>query len=264
MKAAYVGIDMLYPALPALADAGCEIMRVFTCETDNVTEFNTQVCGFARSRGIPLQSSRMTRDDLDALAAQGCELMLCGGYYYRLPVRNDLYMVNIHPALLPVGRGAWPMPVTILRGLAESGVTMHKITAGLDQGDVLLSRRVEVAPRENLRTLTDKMCALLPEMVYSLVGDLPALWENAVPQDHAKAEYWPCPGEADWTIRESMSPTEADRILRAFYGYEVIYERAGERWELIGAYLADRPAAGCFSLPFGDTTVCAVKARRID
>ena len=48
MKAAYVGIDLLYPALPALADTGCEILRVFTCETDNVTEFNTQV---STSRG---------------------------------------------------------------------------------------------------------------------------------------------------------------------------------------------------------------------
>lgn len=41
---AYVGIDALYPALPALAEAGCEIGWVFSCETDNVTEFNLQVC----------------------------------------------------------------------------------------------------------------------------------------------------------------------------------------------------------------------------
>ena len=263
MKAAYVGIDLLYPALPALADAGCEIMRVFTCETDNVTEFNTQVCEFAQRRGIPLQSARMTPADLDALAAQGCELLLCGGYYYRLPVRNDIYMVNIHPALLPVGRGAWPMPVTILRGLNESGVTFHKMTAGLDEGDVLLQERVPVAPDENLQTLTEKQRGLLPGMVKKLMGDLPGLWQSAAPQDAALAEYWACPQEPDWTVREEMPFTDIDRILRAFYGYEVLCERGDERWELIWARLADAPEEGMFSLPFGDRVINAKRARRI-
>ena len=79
MKAAYVGIDLLAAALPALESTGCEILRIFTCETDNVTEFNTQVCAFARSRGLPLQKTRMTAADLAALRDEGCELLLCGG-----------------------------------------------------------------------------------------------------------------------------------------------------------------------------------------
>ena len=263
MKAAYAGIDLLYPALPALADAGCEIIRVFTCETDNLTEFNTRVCGFARKRGIPLQSTRMTEADLNMLVSQGCDLFLCGGYYFRLPVRDDLYMVNIHPSPLPVGRGAWPMPVTILRGLRESGVTMHRITAALDEGDILLSQRIRVASDENLYTLTEKICAMVPDMVRKLIADLPSLWEHATPQDRSRAEYWPCPKVRDWTVRADMSPAEADRILRAFYGYEVIYEHGAERWELIRAYLSDEPETDCFSLPFGDKTICAGRARRI-
>lgn len=263
MKAAYVGIDMLFPALPALADAGCEIIRVFTCETDNVTEFNTQVCAFARERNIPLETRRMTPADLEALVRQGCELLLCGGYYYRLPVREDLYMVNIHPALLPRGRGPWPMPVAILRGIGESGVTFHKITAGLDEGDMLLRERVDVSEEENLVTLTDKLRELLPSMVRQLIADLPTLWQNAVPQDGAQAEYWPCPREDDWTVGEEMPFDRIDRVLRAFYGYEVIYERDGARWELIEATLADAPGEDLFALPCRDRFIRAKRARRI-
>lgn len=264
MKAAYVGIDLLAAALPALESTGCEILRIFTCETDNVTEFNTQVCAFARSRGLPLQKTRMTAADLAALRDEGCELLLCGGYYHRLPVRDDLYMVNIHPALLPVGRGAWPMPVTILRRLPESGVTMHKITAGLDEGDILLQEGVAVAPDENLETLTAKQQALLPAMVTRLIAELPQLWENAIPQDAARAEYWPCPAEADWTVREGTPAEEIDRVLRAFYGYEIIYETAsGERWELISARLTDRPEQGLHCFPCAERFITAAKARRI-
>ncbi len=263
MKAAYVGIDLLFPALPALADAGCEILRVLTCETDNVTEFNTRVCAFARERGIPLQTRRMTAQDLAELKSLGCELVLCGGYYHRLPVREDMYMVNIHPALLPVGRGAWPMPVTILRGLTESGVTFHRLTAGMDAGAVLLQERIAVSPEDDLRTLTEKQRALLPGMVRNLAGSLPELWRNAQPQEESRAEYWPCPEEKDWTVREGMSPAEADRILRAFYGYEIVYDRGGERWELTAARLTDAQEEGLFCLPCGTKYICAERARRL-
>ena len=105
MKAAYIGIDFLFPALPALAGCGCEIMKIFSCETDNVTEFNTRVCGYAREHGIPLQLERIRKSDLEELAGQGCELVVCAGYYYKIPVPEGMRIVNIHPSYLPSGRG---------------------------------------------------------------------------------------------------------------------------------------------------------------
>ena len=42
MKIAYLGYDVLYPCLLALESAGCTVMELFTCKTDNVYEFNTK------------------------------------------------------------------------------------------------------------------------------------------------------------------------------------------------------------------------------
>ena len=179
MKIAYVGIDALYPALPALAEAGCEIGWVFSCETDNVTEFNLQVCDFARKRGIPLRLERICRQDVERLLDGGCEALICGGYYHRLPVDSRLRMVNIHPSLLPVGRGAWPLPVTILRGLRESGVSVHRVTEGFDEGPVLLQERIELGPREDLESLTAKLQALLPGLMRRLAADFDSLYSSA-------------------------------------------------------------------------------------
>lgn len=107
MKIAYIGIDALYPALPALAQAGGEIAEVFTCETDNVTEFNLRVRAFAGERGLPLTIGRVTQADLERLKAAGCEAAVCGGYYHRLPVDPALPIVNIPPpfSLWAGGRG---------------------------------------------------------------------------------------------------------------------------------------------------------------
>ena len=115
MKAACVGIDILYPVLISLYETECEIVKVFTCKTDNITEFNTKTVSFAKEHNIPIQMERITQDDLYDLVAMGCNFVLVGGYYHVIPVIEELRIVNTHPAYLPIGRGAWPMPLTIIK-----------------------------------------------------------------------------------------------------------------------------------------------------
>ena len=90
MKAAYIGIDILYPALTSLYDTGCEILKIFTCKTDNVTEFNTQTTAFAGEHSIPLQTDRIKREDLYKLHEMGCDFVLVGGYYHIIPVIEEM------------------------------------------------------------------------------------------------------------------------------------------------------------------------------
>lgn len=231
MKIAYIGIDLLYPALPALEEAGCEIAEIFTCATDNETEFNLQITAFAKERNIPYTTERMTGSDIARLKQKGCEMAVCGGYYYRLPVDPDFPIINIHPALLPVGRGAWPMPLVILRGMTETGITLHRVAPGFDEGDILLQETVAVSPEDDLESLTAKLTAPLPAMMKTLVSDFDALLANARPQ--GEGEYWPCPDERDYPITPDTPYAEADLILRAFYGYRCIYQRDGETLALI-------------------------------
>ena len=122
------------------------------------------------------------RRDIDALAAAGCELLISAGYYYRIPVDSRLPMLNIHPSLLPYGRGAWPMPLAILDRLSESGVTIHKTEESFDTGDILLQTRFDLADDETLESFMRKVNSRLPEMMDALTADFSALWENARPQ----------------------------------------------------------------------------------
>lgn len=237
MKAAYIGIDILYPVLTSLFDTGCEIVKIFTCRTDNVTEFNTKTVEFAKGHDIPLQMERIRKEDLYALVDMGCDFVLVGGYYHVVPVIPELRIVNTHPAYLPCGRGAWPMPVTILKGLKESGVTMHRMVQALDEGDIILQEKIPVYPEtDDLVTLTKRLWSVIPGMVSRLVSDFDNLWNSAYPQTGA-AEYWEMPTEEDYTITDEYSFEKADLILRAFFSYECFYidTRSNEKFELIGA-----------------------------
>lgn len=232
MKIAYLGIDLLLPVLQALLDGGCVILKVFTSKTDNVTEFNTRVIQTAKEQGIPYTDQMITKEDLGALSEAGCSLLICAGYYDRIPLTEAFPMVNFHPSPLPLGRGAWPMPWIILKEIVVGGITVHKMVDKLDAGDILLQEIFYVEPAETLATYMDKVAVLIPGMVKRLLKNLPLLLEKARPQ--GESTYWPTPTPEQWTVREEMSAAEADRILRAFYGYECLYEGEGRLTELIG------------------------------
>lgn len=246
MKIAYIGIDLFYIALETLFSLGCEITEIFTCETDNKTEFNIKVIDFAKKHHIPCTKQRITREDINRLKKSGCNAAVCAGYYYKIPVDCDFPIVNIHPSLLPVGRGSWPMPQTILRGFKNSGVTIHKIAEDFDTGDILLQREFKLGENETLVGFMEKVYALLPGMLKNLIKNFDELYTGAVPQ--GTGEYWDAPTEKDFTITPDMTADEADLILRAFSGYECIYKAGDQKYILLGGRLVRCP--NCNEKPF--------------
>lgn len=233
MKIAYLGIDLLKEALQTVLEENCEVMRLFSCKTDNITEFNTGVLRMAEQAGIAYTLERITKEDLDTLAAQGCELLLCAGYYHRVPVTDAFPMINLHPAPLPRYRGAWPMPVLLRRGEREGGICLHKMGADFDTGDIVLERTFPLERQDTLADYMRKAKALIPSMVRELLRNLPELLAHARPQ--GAGAYVPCPKQADWTVNSRMDVATADAVLRAFYGYECIYETRDQSFEMIGA-----------------------------
>lgn len=261
MKIAYAGIDLFYPALEALTGSGCEIIKIYTCETDNETEFNVRVIATAKQHKIPYTTARIRMEDISWLKSQGCEALICAGYYYRIPVDQDLYMVNIHPSLLPVGRGSWPMPQTILQELPESGVTIHKMAKQFDTGDILLQESFPVAKDETLETFMAKIHRLLPGMVLRLLADFESLYANARPQ--GPGEYWKAPKEKDWTVDDSMDMEQIDKILRAFYGYDCIYKTGNKTYRLLRARTAVNKEGDGIYLPLNDGYIKADYAEEL-
>lgn len=246
MKIAYLGYDVLYDCLPALERAGCTIVEIFTCPTDNRFEFNSRIRAFAKKRNIPCSLRAISPQDLCRLREDGCRAVFCAGYFFKVPVDDRIAMVNIHPSLLPQGRGAWPMPVQILRGMAYGGVTLHKMTAEWDAGDILLQQSFPIEPDDDLETVTAKVCSTASELCVQAAAQFDALFRSARPQ--GEGEYWPCPQKADCTITEQTVPEQIDRILRAFYGFDC-YLRTAETEHMI---VRGRFSSQVHSRRFGD------------
>ncbi len=233
MKIAYAGFDMLFPLLSSLHQNGCEVVKIFSNKVDNVTEHNYDVTDFANTHKIPITFDKITLDDLKDLKDSGVDALFCAAYYYRVPILQGFKMINLHPSLLPTGRGAWPTAYAILNDIPQSGLTFHKMEEGFDEGDILLQKGIDISENETHSSLMKKIYSLIPDMTKELLCQFDYYYENAKPQQDG--EYWDCPDESDYVITKNTEFETASRILRAFDGFYTIYNDGEKDHRLLNA-----------------------------
>src|SRR5260370_1312344 len=70
--------------------------------------------------------------------------------------------LNLHASLLPRWRGAAPIQAAVAAGDHETGVTVMYMDEGLDTGDILLQRKIDISPTETGATLHDRLPQIPP------------------------------------------------------------------------------------------------------
>ncbi len=223
MKVAYCGIDIFADCLREFQKVNAEVVKIFAYASDPFDSIN-EVSAFAEENNIPLSKTPIKDSDIDELSEMNVELLVVAGYAAKIPVTDKFMQVNIHPAMLPQGRGPWPMPVNILRGVS-SGITLHKITDKFDEGDIILQKEVSLAENENLETLTGKLQKQAASVLSDFLAAPKVLWDKALPQ--IDGTYWNEPDDCERLLDAKVSLNDAERIMRAFYGYGVLYDFDG-------------------------------------
>ncbi|KQR94886.1 phosphoribosylglycinamide formyltransferase [Chryseobacterium sp. Leaf180] len=71
-------------------------------------------------------------------------------------------IINIHPALLPKfgGKGMWGHHVheaVIAAGEKESGATVHYVTSGIDEGEIILQKSFKITENDTAETVAEKV-----------------------------------------------------------------------------------------------------------
>lgn len=214
-KAVYLGMDVLYECLILLEKRGYDVVQIFTMKDDDYDR-TIRIQNYAKEHGIPCSTEKMTKEELTRLEMNGVELMVVAGYLWKLPISQSIRQVNIHPAYLPVGRGSWPMPVAILKGL-DSGVTLHKLSEGLDEGDILLQEKIELGEQDHLESLLIRIRKAAETLLGQFLDNPDEIWNCARPQEDG--EYWKEPDDTQRTFSLQDDHKRISTILRAFYGY---------------------------------------------
>ena len=247
-KIIYFGLDALICCLRFIKQCDFEIAKIFTFPDDDYDKTEA-ISAFAKENNISVSYSKPTADELQALCDEGVSLMIVGGYPWKIPVIESMYQINIHPSLLPNGRGPWPMPTAILRGI-DSGVTLHKLTDKIDEGDIILQETIPFDPDDNLVTLTEKIGAVACRLLDVFLSNADELWENAKPQ--TEGEYWSEPEDSERTFELTERVETIEKILRAFYGYGALTKIYGVPVKIIEGEVSDHPSAEYLSIKIGE------------
>ncbi len=217
MKIAYCGYDFFSAALGALLEAGQDVYRVFTVPCDNLVDHNRYIYDLCREYQLPVSEDRIDENLIQQLEEEGCELLITAAYHYKIPdlSTTSIKGLNIHPTLLPEGRGVMPLPWTILNKLKQSGITIHKLTQDFDEGDILRQQSFPVTDHDNLESLSAKSQLMAKEVLLDVMSDFDRYWRDAWSQGDG-GSVWPRPGKEQRTLDWHKPVAELDRICRAF------------------------------------------------
>lgn len=124
---------------------------------------SSPVKSVADAAGLPvLQPERIRRPESVArLRELSPDLIVVAAYAHILTpeiLEIPRYgCINVHASLLPRWRGASPISAAILAGDQETGITLMRMDAGLDTGDILAQTRLSIIPDETTETLTARL-----------------------------------------------------------------------------------------------------------
>ena len=231
MRIAYCGYDFFYTCLDGLLEEGHELVELFTWPTDNEYDFNEQVLRIAQSKKARITLSPINKVDLVRLHDSRVDLLISAAYPYKIPDWTPFlrYALNVHPSLLPEGRGPWPLPWVIIKDLPESGVTIHEINQSWDGGDIIAQEKFSVSATETLESLSLRCQMVAERLTRRTVGGIEGFWAKKEKQN-GPGSYWKMPKATDRTIDWNESVETIERLVRAFSKFEAFLYINGTRY----------------------------------
>ena len=150
--------------------------------------------------------------------------------------------INLHASLLPKYRGAAPIQWSLIRGESVTGVTTMRIDVGLDTGDILLKREVEIADHDTSETLSERLSQVGAELIIETLRRLERGDLAAQPQDHAQATLAPILKKEDGRIDWNLAALEIWNRIRGLRPWPGAYTRF--RGKQLHIWAACRPDVG--------------------
>jgi methionyl-tRNA formyltransferase len=150
--------------------------------------------------------------------APACIVIIAYGQIIPARLLNipKLGWINLHASLLPKYRGAAPINWAIVNGETGTGVTTMRIDAGMDTGEMLLQREIEIGANETAPELTVRLSELGGPLMAETLRGLAAGAIIPKAQKHEQATNAPILKKEDGRISWNQPAAEIYNRMRGF------------------------------------------------
>ena len=251
MRIVFIGTGEIgAPTLRALLNAGHEVAAVVTQPDKPVGREQRieppPIKKEIATTGIPVLQPPRIKDPqaIEEVRRLTPDVIVVAAYGQILPREvleiPRLACLNLHASLLPRWRGAAPIQAAIAAGDSETGITVMYMAEGLDTGDILLQRSVEILPNDTGGSLHDRLAQVAPEALLESLQLVAAANAPRIPQDNAFATYAPKlkreHGQIDW----SESAEAIERKVRAYNPWPGAFMKVdGQNLKVFSASVVD-------------------------
>lgn len=157
---------------------------------------------------------KKVREDYGEVLSLEPDLIITCAYGQILPRELLVYpkygCINVHASLLPKLRGGAPIHRAIMNGSRKTGVTIMYMSEGMDEGDMISQREIEITDTDTASTLHDKLSILGRDL---LLETLPSIIDGTAtrtPQDASLATY-------GFNIRDIDEKIDFHKTVREVY-----------------------------------------------
>ncbi len=175
-------------------------------------------------------------EDVNILVSAAFGLFIPPSVFNRPPMGG----INLHPSLLPLYRGPVPIERALMAGELLTGVSIHYLVKGIDEGDILAQEEIAIGEEENYGELSHRLSIIGANLLLKTVEGLFRGEIIPRPQDHLKATYYPFLKREERVInwgREGKSIFNLIRALSPKPGALTYHE--GEEWKIFKVRVLD-------------------------
>ncbi len=198
MRIVYMGTpDFSVPPLEKMIENGHEIVAVVTQpdkpkgRSDKLMPSPVKECALKHGLKIMQPVKIREKETVEELKSLNADIFVVAAFGQILSQEvldiPKFGCINIHASLLPKYRGAAPIQMCILNGDKTTGVTIMQMNAGMDTGDILITREIPIEEEDTAGTLFDKLMYLGADLVVEALPMIEKGELTPVPQNDAEA-----------------------------------------------------------------------------
>jgi methionyl-tRNA formyltransferase len=174
----------------------------------------------ARGLGLRLAQPESVNEsatrELIASVSPDAVVVCAFGALIKEPLLSEYEMLNVHPSLLPRWRGAAPIERAIMAGDEFTGVSIMRLTAGLDSGPVCLTASEPIHPDDAYGSLAARLERVGGDLLVDALDGLSG--EKSLPfveQDERLVSYAEKIASGDRLLDPTRPAVELERVVRA-------------------------------------------------
>jgi methionyl-tRNA formyltransferase len=235
MKIAFIGtVEFSKSALEKLIQLKADIVTVCTRTAAGNHSDYADLMPLCRQNNIEcVQTENINSPEIKKLLQdKNIDYIFCLGWSQLLdkkllsiPAKGT---IGFHPALLPADRGRHPIIWALALGLEKTGSTFFFIDEGVDSGDILSQKEIEISYNDDARSLYNKITNTALEQIEEFLPQLEAGNFRIIKQNGQPSNTWrkrnKQDGQIDWRMSSLAIYNLARALTRPYVGAHFAYK----------------------------------------